>query len=304
MRRRLLLILLLTPLVALILTAVLALTWLYEPSADFNVRTPPTPSKEDSDDIPLENPKPLAPAIGMWITQIHWPLPTDTQMEELAKKHPIAFLKYSIRRYDYTVKGYECIFKKQERIGGKLQPTETIAVKFREKPFSVLFDWLKGERLAKKVLYVKGENNNMLLVKGAGVLALAGILERDPEGDQAKRSGRYPLTEFGIKIGSLRTLAAWEAARKNEALKIEYGGIKKIKEVGNRECYVLKRSHYAKPEEDGITLATFYLDKQTWLQVGSTLKNADGELIAEYWFTDIKLNPEFKPDTFTRNALK
>jgi hypothetical protein len=305
MRRRLLLILILTPLVAITLTAVLALTWLHEqPAADFNVRTPPTPSEEDREDIPLENPKAFAPAVGMWITQVHLSLPTDAQMEEVAKKNPIAFLKYCIRRYDYTVQGYECIFKKQERIGDKLHPTETIAVKFREQPFSVLFDWLKGERLAKKTLYVRGENNNMLLVKPAGILSVAGIVERDPEGDQAKKSGRYPLTEFGIKIGSLRTLAAWEAARKNGTLKIEYDGIKKIKEVGDHECYVLKRPQYAKPEDGGIMSATFYFDKETWLQVGSTLKNAEGELIAEYWFTDIKLNPEFKPDTFTRKALK
>jgi hypothetical protein len=304
--RRLLIVLMLAPLVAVTLTGVVALAWLYEPAANFDVRTPLTPTKEEGwpDDVLLENPKPFALAIGSWLTKVPLPLPTDAQMEELAKKNPIAFLKYCIRRYDYTVKGYEFTFKKQERIGEKLQPTETIAVKFREEPFSVLFEWLKGERLAKKTLFVRGENKNQLLVKPAGVLAVAGIVERDPEGDDAKKSGRYPLPEFGLKIGSLRTLAALEAARKNETLTIEYAGVKKIKEVGDRECYVLKRPKYAKAEEDGIMSATFYFDKETWLQVGSTLKNGDGELIAEYWFTDIKLNPEFKPDTFTRKALK
>ena len=40
------------------------------------------------------------------------------------------------------------------------------------------------------------------------------------------------------------------------------------------------------------------------MQVGSTLKGADGQLLGEYFFRDIELNPEFKPDTFTREALR
>ena len=306
--RRLLIGLVLAPVVAIALSALLALTWLREPSSGSNKPAPTTPSKEagQTDDILLEPSPSYALAFGAWITKAPLPLPSDAQMAELAKKNPIAFLKYCLRRYDYTVKGYELTFKKQERLGGKLYPSETIAVKFREEPFSVYFDWIKGERLAKKVLYVRGENDNKLLVKPAGRLAsaLVGVVERDAEGEDAKQSSRYPMPEFGIKVGMVLTLEAWEAARKNKTLEIEYAGLKKIKETGDRECYVLKRPHYAKPEADGICSSTFYFDKETWLQTGSTLKNKDGELIGEYWFTDITLNPKFKPGTFTREALK
>jgi outer membrane lipoprotein-sorting protein len=47
-----------------------------------------------------------------------------------------------------------------------------------------------------------------------------------------------------------------------------------------------------------------YVDKETWLQVGSVLKGEEGQLIGEYFFRDVKLNPRFKPGTFTRDALK
>src|SRR5262249_22353446 len=296
--RRLLLLLLGVPGVVLLLTTLLALAWLHEPGADFSKRTLPTLHKEEGepDDIPLENPRPVALAVGSWILKAPMPLPDDKKLEELAKTNPVAFLKYCLRRYDQTVQGYECTLKKQERIGDKLQPSETIAVKFREEPFSNILEWVKGERLAKKTLYVRGENDNMLLVKPAGVLSLAGIVKRDPEGDQAKKAGRYPLTEFGIKLGTVRTLAAWEAARQNKALHVEYCGEKKIPEAGDRVCYVLKRTRYEKPEEEGVSELTLYIDKETWLLVGSTLKNAEGGLIGEYWFRDIKLNPDFKPD--------
>jgi len=256
------------------------------------------------DDILLENPRLLAFAAGSWISKAKLPLPSDAKMEEIAKTNPIAFLKFCVRRYDYNVQGYEVTLRKQERLDGKLQPSETTAVKFREQPFSVLMEWVKGERLVKKVLYVRGENNNKLLVKPAGVLGVVGIVERDPEGEQAKKSGRYPLTEFGINIGTLRTIAAWENARANNALHIEYVGQKRIPEIGDRICYVFKRMPYDKPEEDGIEALTIYVDKENWLQVGSTLKTAAGDLVAEYWFCDVVLNPEFKPETFTRKSLK
>ena len=38
-------------------------------------------------------------------------------------------------------------------------------------------------------------------------------------------------------------------------------------------------------------------------EVGSMLKGAENELIGEYIFRDVKLNPTFKDDTFTREAV-
>ena len=49
---------------------------------------------------------------------------------------------------------------------------------------------------------------------------------------------------------------------------------------------------------------TIYIDKETWLQVGTVLKGDGGKLVGEYFFRDLKLNPEFKPDQFLRAALK
>jgi hypothetical protein len=239
------------------------------------------------------------------------PLPPADDMPRLAKTDPIAFLENCLRRYDREVKGYRCTLQKQERIEGSLKGTEVIDVQFREKPFSVRFDWRSGANLAQRTLYVKGRSNDQLLVLPTVLPRLVGVVERDPEGPQARQSGRYPLTEFGIKIGTQRTLAAWEAARKRGTLRVEYLGEERIKGAGDRLCWVLRRVGYEKPEADGFTPAkdgiirsTFYFDKETWLQVGSVLKGEENRLIGEYFFRDIQLNPEFKPGTFTRDALK
>jgi hypothetical protein len=231
-------------------------------------------------------------------------LPSEAAMERLAKNDPIAFVQACVRRYDREVKGYAAELRKQERIDGQLQRSELIDVSFREDPFSVLMKWKEGAQRASALLFVKGENGNQLLVRPAGVLAIAGVVVRDPYGTDARKGGRYPLPEFGIKIGMQRALTSWEKARKDNALHVEFLGTKRIKEAGDRLCWVLKRTGYKKPEEDGIAGFTMFVDKETWLQVGTILKNDEGQLIGEYFFRDVKLNPDFPPGTFTREALK
>lgn len=231
-------------------------------------------------------------------------LPSEAAMERLAKSDPVAFLETCLRRYDREVKAYTAILRKQERIDGELQRSEIIDVAFREDPFSVLMNWKEGARRAAALLYIKGENQGQLLIRPAGVLAVAGIVQRDPYGVDAKKGGRYALPEFGIKIGMQRTLKSWVKAQKDKSLNVEFLGEKRVKEAGDRPCWVLRRSRYKKSEDDGIAGLTTYIDKETWLQVGTVLKKENGDLVGEYFFRDIKLNPDFPAGTFTRDALK
>jgi hypothetical protein len=264
---------------------------------------PPAEKRKPPATEAIDNSVAVGFSAGCWTAPIAFPLPNEAAMEKLAQTDAIAFFRQCLRRYDREVSGYTCTLDKTERLDGKVQPQETIAAWFREQPFSVQLEWEKNARLAKRSLYVKGQNNEKLLVLPNGrLLSLAGIVTRDPDGSSARSSGRYPQTEFGIKIGTERTVTDWEAARNRKALHVEYLGQKKIAEVGDRVCYVFKRSQYDKPEQDGIIEATMYIDKETWLQVGSVLKGEDG-LVGEYFFRDIKLNPDFKPDTFTRKGL-
>jgi hypothetical protein len=231
-------------------------------------------------------------------------LPDNAAMTRLAKDDPVRFLETCLKRCDREVKAYRCTLVKRERLDGKLQREEVTAIAFRERPFSVLMEWKEGARLAQRVLYVKGANDDMLLVKPTGLASLIGVVQRDPDGPDARKSGRYPLTEFGIKIAMERTLGSWLAARKDDALHVEYLGVHKLAEVGGRPCWALKRSGYKRPEEDGITELTTYIDQETWLQVGSVVKGTDGQLLGTYYFRDIQLNPKFPADTFTRAAVK
>lgn len=233
-------------------------------------------------------------------------LPGSATMDRLARTDAIAFLENCLKRYDDDVRGYQALLHKQERAEGKLKGSEEIEVSFREKPFSVLLVWRKGARQAQRVLYVKGENDEQLLARPAGELAfrLAGIVSRSPTGPEARQSGRYPITQFGMKLGLERTLASWKAAQKADALHVEYLGRQRIAEAGGRECWVLRRDRFARPEDDGLAQATLFVDTQTWLPVGTILKDKDNRLLGEYFFQDVRINPDFPAGQFTRTALE
>jgi hypothetical protein len=233
-------------------------------------------------------------------------LPDAAAMGKLARTDSIAFLENCIRRAAREATSYSLILQKQEKANGELQPKEVIQVYFRESPYSVYFHWLEGARLAERVLYVAGENDGKLLVRPNGSLArfVAGdVVSRDVNGSEARSSGRYPINDFGFRKAMQRTLASWKQAKAADDLNVQYLGRVKIKETGDRECWLLQRIA-KEPENDGVKESYYYFDTETWLQTGVVLKDADGNLVGAYWFRDIDLNPTFKKDQFEPAALK
>lgn len=224
-------------------------------------------------------------------------------LDYLLHYHPLLFLEMSLARYKHEVRGYTTRFLKRERIGGTLNPPESLDVWFRQQPFSVLMIWLDGTHKSQKALYVAGENNGKLLARGAGYLGLAGIWTKDINDAEAKRNGLYTIDQFGIGLGTERTVASMKRAKERGTLHLIYEGIFEVPQLGNRACYKFVRTPYEPIEEEGINELTLYFDRENWLQVGSILKDSQGKLIAEYYFRDLKLNPEFKKDQFTRAAL-
>ncbi len=241
------------------------------------------------------------------------PLPDTAGMQELAERDPITFLENCLLRYRREVKGYSALLVKHERIEGKLYDPELVEVSFREQPHSVRMKWLDGARKASAVVYVQGENEDRLLVlpdsgylkkrfPWAGRFAQNTTVKRELHDPEVRGSSRFTLPEFGIRYGMERSLACWSKARDQHTLHIDYLGSRPITEVGGRTCHVFHRYHYNPPEED-IADLVLYIDVQNWLQVGSVLRGQNGELIAEYYFRELKLNPAFPADHFTRQGM-
>ena len=228
-------------------------------------------------------------------------LPSDEVICRLASEKPVEFLDMCLKRYHREVKGYCGILKKQERIKGKVQPPELIDFCYREDPYSVLLKWRQGARTAKASLYVQGENNNKVAVITNTRIPVTWDI--DPEGRLASDAGRYSIREFSIRQGTERTLRAWQAARDQGNLHVEYLGKMPVPELDGRVCYVLRRTCNP-PEDDGIALIEIAIDAETWLQIGSTLTDEQGGLIGKYQFFGLKINPHYDDKQFDRVALK
>jgi hypothetical protein len=251
----------------------------------------------------------LAPALASKDDPSDGPQPDSKEMEALARRRPVAFLETCLRYYDQMVQGYQVVMQKQERLQGKIQKKETIQVAFRENPFSVSMRWLEGARKADRVVYVKGENDDMMLAHPAGVAgSLVKVVKRKVDGPEAKEAGRYPLDQFGIKNALVRAVSSMKAAKENNALEVGFLGEVPVIEAGNKPCYKLRRT-YLQPEADGVMELTAYIDKGTWLPVGWVMKGkinpttGNRDFVAEYFFKDFRLNPEFGADQFKEAAL-
>jgi hypothetical protein len=224
-------------------------------------------------------------------------------LETLLHYQPLTFLEHCLEKYTGEVKGYRVQFHKRERIAGKLNNPEKLDVHFRETPFSVHMRWLEGAGRASAVLFVRGENNNKMLAKPNTIGLSFFPVSRDVDGPDAKAAGRFTIDQFGIGLGTVRTVTSMRAAQRRGQLHVRYEGIYRVPELGDRTCYKLIRSPYVPLEEDALNELTVYIDTETLLQTGSVLRDAKGELLAEYWFREVDLNPTFKDNQFQRSGL-
>jgi hypothetical protein len=233
------------------------------------------------------------------------------RLADLAARDPVGFFGKCLEHYDRHIQGYTLTLHKQERLGGQLHEVEQIAVAFKDSPHSVFFNWLEGFRKARRVLYVEGQNENRMLAK-AHLPPLDPIVVRELDSPDAKASGRYSMADFGLRKAMERVHRNWKKAQDAGALHVEYLGLHKVPKAGNRLCHALRRTRFASPEDDGVTELLLYIDVEDLLQVGSVLRGLapdkdgqqkDGQFLAEYFFRDIRLNPTFPPEQFTRAAL-
>jgi hypothetical protein len=247
-------------------------------------------------------------------------LPTNAEFAKLASTDAIAALKASITRGQREYRGFRGTFLKQERIGGTLHPPEEIAVAFREEPYAVRMIWKSGSRLfAEGTIFASGENDGKMLVWLPSVFGkISKVNTRDVV---ARNSARYCIEDFGIITGSQRTLKSWLAAKERNELDLEYLGLQTAPELGGKMCHAIRRTCRNdtidpfllgdtpqavtdKNRHDSFRSVTIYFDPETWLQLGSEQKRADGQRVGAYFFRDVVLNPPFTADEFKSTAFK
>src|SRR5262249_11325839 len=143
----------------------------------------------------------------------------------------------------------------------------------------------------------------LMLARGWGPFKFLGIQTREVDGTDAKKSGRFTIAQYGFKKSTERTLASMQRAKERGKLHLKYEGLVPVERLKGQKCHKFVRTPYDPHEEDDLNELTLYYDTEHWLQVGAILKDAQGQLLGEYFFYEIVINPEFDPKQFTREAL-
>ncbi|MGH7192768.1 MAG: DUF1571 domain-containing protein, partial [Candidatus Saccharimonadales bacterium] len=123
-----------------------------------------------------------------------------------------------------TIRDYQCVFQRQERVGGKLLEETRMEMKVRQKPFSIYMRFVEPASSAgQEVIYVEGRNDGKLLAHTTGLAQAVGTVALDPNGMLAMRGGRYPITEAGMTrlVEKLLELGAKKHLFRDSSVKIE-----------------------------------------------------------------------------------
>lgn len=255
------------------------------------------------------------------------PLPDRIELSELSdgdflqilQTDPLQALQIGYQRCEKDWPSYTGLFHKQDRKNGELRPAEVIRFAFRDQPYAVQMLWQSGSRkFAEGTLYVAGENQGQMLVWLPKLFGR--ITSIPPHGSMARDAARYSLQEFGIRLSMLRTWRAWTAAEKHGELQWKFLGEDFPEKTGRRRCFKLVRT-CARDEIDPFTFdepapeitdanradsvrsVTIWIDAERWLQVGTELRRADGELCGSYFFEDLQANPKFDANQFRREGF-
>jgi len=111
-----------------------------------------------------------------------------------------------------TMDSYIARLTRREFLKDKMQPEQVMLFKFRKEPWSVYFKWLGKEGQGREVLFVKGQNGNLIhsiLAAGDFPLLPAGRrMALAPDNLFVRSASRHPITEAGIgasieRIGSV-----------------------------------------------------------------------------------------------------
>jgi hypothetical protein len=251
--------------------------------------------------------------------------PFSPQPPGARSQHPLGrVLQYALDEQLYmrqTVRDFTCRLVKRERIDGILQDYQHIELRVREevrvgnqvvKPQSIFMDYLGPRRVAgRKVLFVAGQNDGKMLVRNGGKHFDYVVVKIDPYGPRALEESLVPITRSGFNhmlgqmIEVLQRDAQADASGKNT--RVEFLTRAKLNQ---RPCSVIRITHPENRGGLGFHVANVFIDDELHVPVRvdfsewPNLASQPPPLVAEYTYTDLKLNVDLSDAAFDRALVR
>jgi len=177
---------------------------------------------------------------------------------------------------------YTLTLTKQERVGGKLLPQDTVFIKFK-KPLSLYIKNLTGKHKNREIIYVKGKNNDKMIVSSVGVFG--GLSARiSPDNVLAKRESRHTITEAGLPniMARMANMIQDDKRKPGRLLTATY--------VGEGYCSPERVIRVRIDNSSYAPRTEIALDASTLLPAEITSYDENGLLLEYYRYLDIKTN--------------
>ncbi len=251
--------------------------------------------------------------------------PLGPAAQQPVDAHPLdSVLQYARREQAYlrnTVRDFTCRLVKRERIDDYLQDHQYIDMRVREEvregdrvlqPLSIYLYFVGPKSVAgRQILYIDGRNDGKMMVRNGGRHFDYVVVNIDPASDTAKDESLIPITKTGFN----QILAEMIAILERHARVDPTGANTKVERIegaklNHRPCTVVRIKHPAPQKGLEFHLANVFVDQELHVPVRVDLagwpKRATQPppLIAEYTYTDLKINVDLPDSAFSTSQLK
>jgi hypothetical protein len=251
---------------------------------------------------------------------------TDSLTGHLASEgHPLeSVLQFARSERDFlsrTVRDFTCRLVKRERIDGFLQDYQFVDMRVREAvhehgsivvPLSIYLHFLAPAKIAgRQVLFIEGKNDGKILVRNGGKHFDYVTVQVDPDGDNARRESLVPITETGFNRVLSRMIDVLERHQRVDAagtntVVSKVPGVK----INKRPSTMIKIVHPTKQDGLEFHIANVYTDDELRVPVRVEYydwikwQGQSPPLIAEYTYTNLKLNPKLADEAFSSAGFR
>ena len=201
----------------------------------------------------------------------------------------LRYIDLADRQY-IQVSDYTAMMLSRERRDDILHPLERVWIKF-QRPFKVYMRWLDGPSKGREGLYVSGANNGKFLIsepKGIQSLITAAL---DPSDRRVLEQSRHPVTDIGI--GRLLEIVGENARRgaRERVLRVVDRGTADL--YGRR----VRQLESILPKDASLGYYGYRVelafDEENHLPIRVVVYDWSDQLVEDYIYTDLRLNPGF-----------
>ena len=269
-----------------------------------SVRSGPRPAVRPGRAAPLAFALPVAAAVLVGSALAQNGDPAEKRAHPLEKA--LRYAEVSLEAAE-ALPAYTATLRRRELVNG--EPTEgTIAMKFRQEPFSVYMRFVNPENAGRQILFVENAHGGKMLAKEAGGLkSMMGTVELAPDSALVMSQSRYPITRAGLANMVRGVIRQWTKETQYGETEVKY--FADPPPLNGRKVVVIESSHPVPRREFRFAKTRLWMDKETKLPVRlqqyEFRRGGGAPVLAEdYTYTDVSADAPLTAADFDRRGYK